>query len=228
VKYSNESIIEAVKVSRSWREVCVHLNAPRRSGTQAYLSKRGKKLNIDTSHFLGRSYNLCRTDFKKKDALSYCHKDSNIISHRLKNILIRDGYKEAKCERCGINEWMGEPVVLELDHINSDHFDNTFHNLQILCPNCHSAITRKRRLERSEKIIKLERRKKRIEEDKIWKHKIKRERTKPKKSRPRKVIWPFKEELRDLRVTLNWSAIGRKYGVSDNAVRKWAKRYGLI
>jgi transposase-like protein len=25
----------------------------------------------------------------------------------------------------------------------------------------------------------------------------------------------------------NWSALGRHFGVSDNAVRKWAKRFGL-
>ena len=47
-------------------------------------------------------------------------------------------------------------------------------------------------------------------------------------ARKRKVQWPSKEELQNLRSTLNWCAIGRKYGVSDNAVRKWAKRYGLI
>ena len=29
-------------------------------------------------------------------------------------------------------------MVLELHHINGNHFDNTFENLQILCPNCHS------------------------------------------------------------------------------------------
>ena len=28
--------------------------------------------------------------------------------------------------------------------------------------------------------------------------------------------------------TMGWSAIGRKYGVSDNAARKWARSYGLI
>ncbi|MGW8181961.1 MAG: hypothetical protein ACWGQW_24805, partial [bacterium] len=27
---------------------------------------------------------------------------------------------------------------------------------------------------------------------------------------------------------MSWSAIGRKYGVSDNAVRKWAKNYELL
>lgn len=28
--------------------------------------------------------------------------------------------------------------------------------------------------------------------------------------------------------SMSWAAIGRKYGVSDNAVRKWARSYGLL
>lgn len=43
----------------------------------------------------------------------------------------------------------------------------------------------------------------------------------------RKVLRPSKEELQKDLGTLNWSKIGRKYGVSDNAVRKWAKAYNL-
>ena len=39
---------------------------------------------------------------------------------------------------------------------------------------------------------------------------------------------PDKETLEEDIKELNWCAIGRKYGVSDNAVRKWAKKYALI
>ena len=44
----------------------------------------------------------------------------------------------------------------------------------------------------------------------------------------RKVVRPSKEELTILLRSNNYSALGRKFGVSDNAVRKWAKNYGLI
>lgn len=43
----------------------------------------------------------------------------------------------------------------------------------------------------------------------------------------RRVARPSKEQLGRELGTLSWVALGRKYGVSDNAVRKWAKRYGL-
>jgi hypothetical protein len=43
----------------------------------------------------------------------------------------------------------------------------------------------------------------------------------------RRVEWPSREQLGLELTQLTWTAIGRKYGVSDNAVRKWAKSYGL-
>ena len=48
-----------------------------------------------------------------------------------------------------------------------------------------------------------------------------------KKSR-RKVVRPSKEVLLEEINSMSWLAIGRKYGVSDNAVRKWAKSYKII
>lgn len=44
----------------------------------------------------------------------------------------------------------------------------------------------------------------------------------------RKVKRPTKEELESLIAKNSWTALGKKFNVSDNAVRKWAKSYGLI
>lgn len=44
----------------------------------------------------------------------------------------------------------------------------------------------------------------------------------------RKVERPSKDELSEEIKVKSFSCIGRKYGVSDNAVRKWAKSYGII
>lgn len=44
----------------------------------------------------------------------------------------------------------------------------------------------------------------------------------------RKVTRPSADELHQLMLDIgNWTALGQQFGVSDNAVRKWAKRYGL-
>lgn len=61
-------------------------------------------------------------------------------AHRsnLKLRLIAGGLKDQQCETCGLSEWCGEPLALQLHHVNGDRADNSLANLQLLCPNCHS------------------------------------------------------------------------------------------
>jgi DNA-binding CsgD family transcriptional regulator len=56
----------------------------------------------------------------------------------LKSRLLNNGLKQARCEACGITEWLGRDLSLELHHVNGDGLDNRVENLQLLCPNCHS------------------------------------------------------------------------------------------
>jgi len=39
---------------------------------------------------------------------------------------------------------------------------------------------------------------------------------------------PSKEELKDMIDKMTWVAIGKKYGVTCNTIRKWARSYGII
>ena len=59
-------------------------------------------------------------------------------TNKLRLRLIKEGVKEAKCEECGIVDWNGKPVSLELDHIDGNSKNHLLNNLRILCPNCHS------------------------------------------------------------------------------------------
>ena len=46
--------------------------------------------------------------------------------------------KDYSCSECGISQWQGKRLNLELDHINGVNTDNRLENVRLLCPNCHS------------------------------------------------------------------------------------------
>ena len=67
--------------------------------------------------------------------LVYGSKISTVV---LKNKLFKENYKERRCEKCGITQWLGKEAPLEIHHIDGDKKNNCIENLQILCANCHS------------------------------------------------------------------------------------------
>ena len=57
---------------------------------------------------------------------------------KLKNLLLKHGLKENKCEICGISEWNGKPLNCQLHHKDGNKYNQSLDNLIIICPNCHS------------------------------------------------------------------------------------------
>ena len=57
---------------------------------------------------------------------------------KLKKRLLKEGLKENKCDICGITEWNGMELLIQLDHIDGDSHNHKLENLRMVCPNCHS------------------------------------------------------------------------------------------
>jgi len=42
------------------------------------------------------------------------------------------------CGCCGISDWNGQPITLQVDHIDGNAGNDYPENLRLICPNCHS------------------------------------------------------------------------------------------
>lgn len=65
-------------------------------------------------------------------------KNSTYNNSNIKEYLLLYFKWEYKCNKCGISNWFGEEICLEVDHIDGNKFNNELTNLRFLCPNCHS------------------------------------------------------------------------------------------
>ena len=145
MKYTKEKLEEAVKDSKSYAQVCEKLGAKPSTGSQTYITKRVKFFDIDVSHFTGQGWRKgVAFPCEQVDVNKFLFKGSKIASSKLRFYLTRAGLKPLHCENCKNDKWLGKPIVLELDHIDSDHDNNELSNLQVLCSNCHATFTRER------------------------------------------------------------------------------------
>lgn len=173
-----------------------------------------------------------------------------IQSSKLREKLYKDGLKEKKCEICGISKWLEIELPLELHHKNGNHFDNSFENLQILCPNCHS-IQEGNSGANAGKYAGVS---KSVEEPGLdpgvvssaqefksphphhYCSNCGKEITSKSKTGLCSACWSFstrksnrptREELKNEIRTKSFLSLAEKYEVSDNAIRKWCIAYNL-
>ncbi|MBA3748502.1 MAG: HNH endonuclease [Solirubrobacterales bacterium] len=131
--------------------------------------------------------------------------------------------------------WRQKPMGLILDHINGVRDDNRLENLRIVCPNCAATLDthcgRKNRQEPMERtclrcavIFRARKAGQRYCSRACGTRASSTTRGVPNPAR-RVVHRPPRAQLLDEIAATSWSAVGRKYGVSDNAVRKWVRQY---
>lgn len=110
--------------SRKIKQECECLNCgkiffPLRNSTSKYCSQK------------------CAAEKKVEDNFLdwYLHGKS-FVNRVLKNFLtIVHGYK---CSVCGLSDWNGKDIVLEVEHIDGNSENASPDNVCLICPNCHS------------------------------------------------------------------------------------------
>lgn len=136
-KYSDEQLISAVATSVNYRMVLRHLGLFESGGSYRQLKIRISRVGCDTSHFTGASPMPTRPRSTRRIA-DILVENFQGNTPNVKRRLIDAGVLENICENGHAAVWMGEKLVLHLDHKNGINTDFRLENLRLLCPNCHS------------------------------------------------------------------------------------------
>jgi len=221
--YDEEKLKKIVSESYTITEVIKKLGLRAAGGNYKTIRSLLMKYNINTSHFDPNRIRIEKLTQINKSNINDCLVENSTYNRgHLKKRLYDEGYKERKCELCGQDEyWKDKKMSLILDHKNGVWNDNRIENLQIVCGNCNATLDTHCGKNKSKKDVNSFEDKtdfrKTITKEKIDSYLLKRKVNRPEHS----------SLISDISI-LGYSATGRKYGVSDNAIRKWIKTYEKI
>jgi len=224
----NKAELECVIASSSnFSEALRKLKLCTTGGNQQTIKKYCQAWNISTDHFLTRSERI-RLSPPSPSAIPLAEvliEHSTYSRTRLKARLFKEGIKRPVCELCSQDTWwQGKKMSLILDHINGIRDDCRLNNLRIVCPNCEATLSThcgkrtKGHCSNCQQQISVGK--------KYCSHtcyaSFTKNRSRPKR---RKTKRPSYERLLKEIEEMGFSATGRKYGVTDNAIRKWLRTY---
>ena len=249
LKYQIEKFEPIVLSSKSYSDAAMKIGLSNSYGNRQTIKKYIKKYRLDISHFDYGASSLPNIGRRHCYELNEILVENSPYTHttNLKNRLFDAGLKKRKCELCGQGEiWQDKQMSLILDHKNGINNDNRIENLRIVCPNCEGTLETHCKGNREQYETMKKQKSNHVAE------RIKNANQKPKdrkehkdicacgnekekrskvcaecylKSPKRTVDRPPYEQLINEINELGFSATGRKYGVSDNAIRKWVKYY---
>lgn len=237
-RYTEAEAREAVATSESYSEVLRRLGMRPAGGNHALLRKYVDEVwKIPTDHFDAGAAATRNLHHPAAPMTQILVRDSNYSRGHVKHRLFKEGLKQRRCELCDQGEeWRGGRMSLILDHINGVPNDHRIENLRIVCPNCAATLdTHCGRKNRKEAPTRQCKRCGREFVAKYRRHRYcSREcgmrwdrsklRGKPHMDQRRVERPPYQQLLREIERD-GYVAVGCRYGVSDNAVRKWVRFY---
>jgi len=241
-KFTQEQILEIIQTNTNWNDV-MKLLGYQSCNHVLIIQKKLDTLKIDYSHLQLPKNAFSKSRYTLDEILV---KDSTYTNMKVlkKRLKLEKGWAH-RCLICGLSEWNGKSIPLEIDHIDGCNTNNTYSNLRALCPNCHAQTDTYKG--------------KNMESCKYNTNKKTPTQT-PSQPRPkledqtcsdcnvvinrrytrcntcrakdvfesgqfRKVERPSYEQLKEDIGKMTMVRVGKKYGVSDNSIRKWLKKY---
>ena len=117
---SNDDFTNIIKESKTYSDVlrkCGYTNL----GNRNTIKKRITLLNLSIDHFV--KYILPKAASIPLSEILIENSTYNNNTNLKKKLCIELNW-EYKCLHCGINEWNGKKITLELDHISGNNTDN--------------------------------------------------------------------------------------------------------
>ncbi len=229
-RWTEQQLRETVATADSFSDVLRHFDLRPAGGNHAALRTWIERWEISIEHFTYGGERLAKGRGAALPLQEALVEHSRYSRSRLKKRLYAHGLKAPRCELCGQDEeWNGRHMSLILDHVNGIHDDNRLDNLRIVCPNCNATLPTHcgknvPRVRGPRRCLLCERTFQPSSPDQSYCSRACYARS-LRGPRPgdRKVERPPYEQLLREIATSSWSAVGRKYGVSCNAVRKWVQ-----
>jgi predicted nucleic acid-binding Zn ribbon protein len=227
-RYSQAEAVAAIATSLSYAEALRRLGMCASGGNWRTLKRYATEVwRIPVDHFDPHAASreaLARNRLVERPLDEILVEGSPFSRVQLKKRLYAAGLKSPRCELCGQGEeWRGRRLALILDHVNGVRDDHRLENLRIVCPNCAATLdthcgrnpgpTRScaacgaafkpchsKQRYCSRRCGGIAGSSRRVE-------------------RP-----PYEQLVAEVEAT-SYVAVGRNYGVSDNAIRKWLRQY---
>lgn len=219
--YTKDELIEKFEQSNSFAQFILSLGYKTSSGSNNItVKKRLDAYNIDYSKF----YQFKAPPIKRNEENVFI-KDSTASQQTLRRWYKKGNYTKYKCSICNQEPiWNGKELTLILDHINGNSRDDRLGNLRWVCPNCNQQLEttgfKKMRSKGITKNFCLDCGKE-----------INKESSRCVECNNKKLRFiknrPSRKELKQLIRNMPFTKIGEKFGVSDNAIRKWCDAENL-
>jgi len=220
-KYSKEELEQLVQQCNSLSELILKLGYSTAHGNNRItVQKRLEQFQIDNSYFDTTNTHIAR------NPENIFIENSTASQATLRRWYKKGNYTPYKCSICNLGpEWNGKELTLILDHINGLNKDDRLENLRWVCPNCNQQLetTGYKKIRTTnilEKKYYCRECKKIIHQGSILCPEC--------AAKARRVVdRPNREELKNLIRSTPFTTIGKRYGVSDNTIRKWCDSENL-